>query len=113
VNAADLMNLLALGCKRILFDTDYLSALHQDNVEVNWDGIDSIVKNGILTRQGEFQVRILYIYPWYLIAIGDLLNFDVIIVATGYATVHHFKLWSREYLKICLNRTDTRWFCKA
>jgi len=58
----------ALGCKRILFDTDYLRALHQDNIEVNWDGIDSIVKNGIVTKK------------------GDLLDFDVIIFATGYAT---------------------------
>ena len=48
------MKSLALGCKRVLFDTDYLRALHQDNVEVNWDGIGSIVKNGIVTQKGAF-----------------------------------------------------------
>jgi cation diffusion facilitator CzcD-associated flavoprotein CzcO len=48
------MNSSALGCKRITFDTDYLPALHRDNVERNCDGIDSIVKNGVLTQKGEF-----------------------------------------------------------
>ncbi|KAF8071788.1 hypothetical protein FPV67DRAFT_1651086 [Lyophyllum atratum] len=57
----------ALGCKRVIFDTDYLSALHQDNVELNWNGIASIVEDGIITKQGEH------------------LPFDTIILATGYA----------------------------
>ena len=41
------------GCKRILFDTDYLAALHQDNVGMNWDGIESINETGILTKKGK------------------------------------------------------------
>ncbi|GLB40268.1 putative flavin-binding monooxygenase-like [Lyophyllum shimeji] len=57
----------ALGCKRVLFDTDYLPTLHRDNVELNWAGIASIVEDGIITKQGEH------------------LRFDTIILATGYA----------------------------
>lgn len=57
----------ALGCKRVIFDTDYLSALYKNNVELNWDGIALIVKDGIITKQGEH------------------LLFDTIILATGYA----------------------------
>ena len=45
---------LALGCKRTVIDTEYLACLHQDNVEVNWDGTSSIVENGIVTRKGMF-----------------------------------------------------------
>ncbi|TFK64156.1 FAD/NAD(P)-binding domain-containing protein [Pluteus cervinus] len=55
-----------LGCKRVIFDTDYLATLHQSNVELNHDGIASITQNGIITRGGE------------------TLPFDVIILATGF-----------------------------
>ncbi|KAF5372781.1 hypothetical protein D9615_010117 [Tricholomella constricta] len=56
-----------LGCKRAIFDSDYLPALHQSNVELNWSKIDSIAEDGIITRQGEH------------------LRFDTIILATGFS----------------------------
>jgi len=56
------------GCKRLLIDSDYLSALHQDNVTMNWEGISSIVPDGIISRTGEH------------------LAFDVIIAASGFVT---------------------------
>ncbi|KAG5717267.1 hypothetical protein E4T56_gene14988, partial [Termitomyces sp. T112] len=55
-----------LGCRRVIFDTDYLSTLHRSNVHLNYGGIGSIVKDGIITQEGEH------------------LPFDVIILATGY-----------------------------
>ncbi|KAJ7645054.1 hypothetical protein DFH06DRAFT_1425707, partial [Mycena polygramma] len=56
-----------LGCKRLLIDTDYLQSLHRPNMKLNWDGIDSICEDGIVTKKGE------------------KLPFDVIIFATGFA----------------------------
>ncbi|KIL65745.1 hypothetical protein M378DRAFT_125196 [Amanita muscaria Koide BX008] len=55
-----------LGCKRALFDADYLDSLHRPNVSVCLDGIQEIVRDGIVTRN------------------GDKLPFDVIILATGF-----------------------------
>lgn len=55
-----------LGCKRLIFDTDYLTALHRPNLSLNWDGIESIVEDGIITKKGE------------------MLSFDVLIFSTGY-----------------------------
>ncbi|PPQ99174.1 hypothetical protein CVT24_009265 [Panaeolus cyanescens] len=56
-----------LGCKRVIIDTDYLDALHRPNLEMNWDGIDRIVQDGILTKKGE------------------TIPVDVLIFATGYS----------------------------
>lgn len=41
-----------LGCKRIVFDSNYMKALHAPNLELNYDGIDKIVDDGILTKKG-------------------------------------------------------------
>ncbi|KAJ7932822.1 hypothetical protein B0H13DRAFT_2247188 [Mycena leptocephala] len=57
----------ALGCKRIVFDQNYLEALHRPNVTLNWDGMQSICEDGIITNTGE------------------KLLFDVLIFATGFA----------------------------
>ncbi|KAK0229195.1 hypothetical protein EDD85DRAFT_851939 [Armillaria nabsnona] len=54
------------GCKRLIIDTDYLAALHRPNLSLNWDGIESIVEDGIVTKKGE------------------KLSFDVLIFSTGY-----------------------------
>ncbi|KAF8162664.1 hypothetical protein B0H34DRAFT_289614 [Crassisporium funariophilum] len=56
-----------LGCKRVIFDTDYLAALHRPNLDLNWDGIEAIVEEGVLTKKGE------------------RIPCDVLIFATGYA----------------------------
>ncbi|KAG7086270.1 hypothetical protein E1B28_002236 [Marasmius oreades] len=55
-----------LGCKRVIFDTDYLKCLHRPNVTMNWDGIQSITEDGVITTTGE------------------RLSFDVLIFATGF-----------------------------
>ncbi|KAF7353947.1 hypothetical protein MVEN_01081000 [Mycena venus] len=56
----------SLGCKRMIFDTNFLGALHRPNLKLNWDGIQSICEDGIITKTGE------------------KLSFDVIIFATGF-----------------------------
>jgi len=45
--------IIALGCQRGIFDTTYLKALHQPNLEINYDGITAISDTGILTKKGE------------------------------------------------------------
>ncbi|TFY82785.1 hypothetical protein EWM64_g1230 [Hericium alpestre] len=56
------------GCKRFILDTGYLTALHQPNLTPNFDGVDKITADGIVTKKGEH------------------LPFDVIIYATGFKT---------------------------
>ncbi|KAJ7184662.1 hypothetical protein C8R46DRAFT_464998 [Mycena filopes] len=63
----------SLGCKRMIFDTNFLGALHQPNLSLNWDGIQSICEDGIITKTGQ------------------KLSFDVIIFATGF-TADRFPL---------------------
>ncbi|KAJ7221358.1 hypothetical protein GGX14DRAFT_514350 [Mycena pura] len=65
----DLPNLIPnydLGCKRLIFDTNYLPALHRPNVNLNWEGIQSISEDGIVTKQGK------------------KMPFDIIVWATGF-----------------------------
>ncbi|KAF7359009.1 hypothetical protein MSAN_01241600 [Mycena sanguinolenta] len=57
----------ALGCKRIIINQNYLEALHRRNLNLNWDGIQSICEDGIITKTGQ------------------KIPFDVIIFATGFA----------------------------
>ncbi|KAG5220907.1 casein kinase [Salix suchowensis] len=62
-------NKIAPGCKRIIVDPGYLDAVQQPNVTLNWDGIDTIVEEGIKTKSGE------------------VIELDAIIFGTGYAIV--------------------------
>ncbi|KAK7039692.1 hypothetical protein R3P38DRAFT_2901443 [Favolaschia claudopus] len=55
-----------LGCKRLLLDTNFLRSLHRPNLDLNWDGIQSVSEEGIITKTGQ------------------KLPFDVIIFATGF-----------------------------
>ncbi|KAF8888353.1 hypothetical protein BD779DRAFT_1623853 [Infundibulicybe gibba] len=55
-----------LGCKRVILDTNYTNTLHKPNMDINWDGIDRIAEDGIITKTGE------------------KLAFDVMIFATGF-----------------------------
>ncbi|KAF7321246.1 hypothetical protein HMN09_00213700 [Mycena chlorophos] len=41
-----------MGCKRVIFDTGFLDALHRPNMNLNWDGIEGITKDGIITNAG-------------------------------------------------------------
>ncbi|EMD34222.1 hypothetical protein CERSUDRAFT_117119 [Gelatoporia subvermispora B] len=55
-----------MACKRLVIDTGYLTALHRPNLDLNWDGIEELTEEGILTKK------------------GANIPFDVIIFATGY-----------------------------
>lgn len=55
-----------LGCKRVIFDTDFCKALHRPNFDLNWDGVERITEDGVLTKKGE------------------KIPFDIIIFGTGY-----------------------------
>lgn len=55
------------GCRRLIADSDYLSALHRPNLTQNWDKIEGIAENGIVTSKGH-------------------IPFDIIITATGFVT---------------------------
>ncbi|EDR14376.1 uncharacterized protein LACBIDRAFT_292343 [Laccaria bicolor S238N-H82] len=58
----------APGCKRIIVDPGYLKSLHRPNVSLNWDGIETVVPEGIRMKTGE------------------TVPLDVIIFGTGYST---------------------------
>ncbi|KAF9004036.1 hypothetical protein BDQ17DRAFT_472624 [Cyathus striatus] len=62
-----------LGCKRVLFDTGYMPALHRPSLELNFDGISSIDESAIITVKGE------------------RLPFDTIITGTGFV-VHKYPI---------------------
>ena len=50
-------------------DAGYLKSLHQPNVSLRWDAIDSIVEEGVKLKSGE------------------IVSLDIIIYATGYSLV--------------------------
>ncbi|KAF7342593.1 FAD/NAD(P)-binding domain-containing protein [Mycena sanguinolenta] len=60
------------GCKRLLLDTNFLRSLHQLNITLNWDGIQSTCEDGIGTKKGQ------------------RLPFDVVIFATGFTAVYAY-----------------------
>ncbi|KAF2146170.1 uncharacterized protein K452DRAFT_324192 [Aplosporella prunicola CBS 121167] len=55
-----------LGCKRKIADPDYLEVLHQSNVELISEGIQSITENGIVSSSGRVD------------------EYDIIVLATGF-----------------------------
>lgn len=67
----DLIPSYPIGCRRIIFDAGYLEALHRPNVALRSDVIESIVEDGIVTKNGQ------------------KLFFDVIVFATGF-TIEEF-----------------------
>jgi len=60
---------IAPGCRRIIIDPDYLACLHRPNVTLRWDGVDSLVEEGIKVKTGE------------------IIPLDIVIFATGYSRV--------------------------
>ncbi|KAJ6608307.1 hypothetical protein B0H10DRAFT_2303255 [Mycena sp. CBHHK59/15] len=61
-----------VGCKRVVYDTNYLPSLARPNLSSVWDPIESISADGILTREGTRS--------------SCSTEFDVIIYSTGYVT---------------------------
>jgi cation diffusion facilitator CzcD-associated flavoprotein CzcO len=61
----DLVNIIT-GCKRRIFDPDYLDGLHRPNVELVQEGIQEIDETGVVGSGGEHT------------------NFDIIVLATGF-----------------------------
>jgi cation diffusion facilitator CzcD-associated flavoprotein CzcO len=57
-----------IGCKRRIFDTNYLKALHAENLTLTNEGVAEILPNGIRMQSGE------------------VVEADVIIMANGFAT---------------------------
>lgn len=55
-----------LGCKRRIFDPDYLASLHSDNLDLVAEGIQKIDASGIVSESG----------------VRD--DFDIIVLATGF-----------------------------
>ncbi|KAF2481593.1 monooxygenase [Neohortaea acidophila] len=55
-----------LGCKRRIFDPDYLDSLQRPNVELLNHGIEKITETGIVSSK------------------GDVDNFDIIVLGTGF-----------------------------
>ena len=43
---------IALGCRRILYVTGYLEALHRPNITLRSNDIEAIVEDGIVTKNG-------------------------------------------------------------
>ena len=74
----------ALGCKRIILDTGYLEALHRPNLSLNWDGIESIDKDGIVTKTGKASLSAV---PGTNAGLGQHIPLDVLILSTGYVAV--------------------------
>ncbi|KAK7054753.1 hypothetical protein VNI00_003216 [Paramarasmius palmivorus] len=56
-----------VGCKRIIIDPDYLTALGRPNVELTWSPIECVAPDGLKLRSGE------------------VVPLDVIIFGTGYS----------------------------
>ena len=50
-----LIILLAMGCKRIVIDPDYLVSLQRSNIDLEWDPITEITESGITTKSGIVQ----------------------------------------------------------
>ncbi|KAH6623283.1 hypothetical protein F5144DRAFT_357270 [Chaetomium tenue] len=62
-----------IGCKRRIFDTNYLEALHAENLTLTNEGVAEILPNGIRMQSGE------------------VIEADVIIMANGFATGQYLK----------------------
>ncbi|KAG6358539.1 hypothetical protein INS49_012056 [Diaporthe citri] len=60
----------ALGCKRRIFDPNYLSSLHLDHVDLIAEGIREVTKTGIISESGYEE------------------EFDIIFLATGFQGEH-------------------------
>ena len=59
----------AFGCRRFVVDVNYTSSLHRPNVSLKKNVIESIVPEGIRTKD------------------GDIIPLDVIVYATGFQAV--------------------------
>ncbi|KAK7434767.1 hypothetical protein VKT23_020045 [Stygiomarasmius scandens] len=40
-----------MGCKRVIFDTNWLASLHKPNMKITFDGVGSIYEEGIITKK--------------------------------------------------------------
>ncbi len=76
---------VALGCKRFIVDSGYLSALHQPNFDINYDGITEFTENGIVTKKGLSSIFLLKVKAHD--GTGENIPFDVVVFATGFVVV--------------------------
>ena len=43
-----------MGCKRVLFDSNYLASFHRPNVSLYLGGVKEVVEDGLITTNGKF-----------------------------------------------------------
>lgn len=77
---------VAPGCKRFIVGSEYLECLHNPNIDLNWDGVAGVNETGIVTCKGDSE-QFLPLEHMLTIFAGEEVPLDVIIFATGYATV--------------------------
>ncbi|KAG8753499.1 hypothetical protein FRC11_007368 [Ceratobasidium sp. 423] len=65
-----------MGCKRIIYDPDYLESLQRPNVDLEWDTITEITENGIGIKSAPRTDSDA--------STGKHYNFDIICFATGF-----------------------------
>jgi len=68
------------GCRRIILDPGYLDIIGQDNFSFEWDGIDSVVEDGIKLKTGAH------------------IPLDVIVYGTGYSLASFTSLHSKAVI---------------
>ena len=44
--------MVAIGCRRIVYDAGYLESLHRANMSLRRNDIEAIVEDGIVTKDG-------------------------------------------------------------
>lgn len=60
-----------LGCKRLVFDSNYFQSLHADNVSLQFTRVQEVTSTGLVGHDGNKE------------------DFDIIIWATGYLGMEH------------------------
>ncbi|KAJ3483526.1 hypothetical protein NLI96_g6248 [Meripilus lineatus] len=48
---------MPFGCRRFVIDSGYLSALHQSNLDLNYDGIAEFTEGGIISKKGKGELN--------------------------------------------------------
>lgn len=48
-----------MGCKRVLFDSNYLTSFHRPNVSLYLGGVKEIVEDGLITSNSKLAEKML------------------------------------------------------
>lgn len=81
------LDLVAIGCRRIVFDAGYVEALNQPNVSLQeGKDIESLDADGIIMKDGKADSNLICHIIMFLLT-GKKIPVDVIVCATGFVTV--------------------------